>query len=59
MEFENNDDELIYNKENNDPIVVSASVIGFKVKRILVDSGNVMEVLSWGAYKRMGLKEQF
>ncbi|KAK5802088.1 hypothetical protein PVK06_029670 [Gossypium arboreum] len=35
-----------------------AQTQGFEVKRILVDSGSVVDVLSWGAYQKMGLKEQ-
>ncbi|KAH1122017.1 hypothetical protein J1N35_005177 [Gossypium stocksii] len=30
----------------------------FEVKRILADSGSAVEVLSWDAYQKMGLKEQ-
>ncbi|TYG73910.1 hypothetical protein ES288_D04G139700v1 [Gossypium darwinii] len=39
-------------------MMVSAKITGFEVKRILVDSGSAVEVLSWGAYKEMGLKGQ-
>ncbi|KAH1129317.1 hypothetical protein J1N35_000695 [Gossypium stocksii] len=38
-------------------MVVSAIVVDLKVKKILVDSGSIVEVLSWEAYRKMGLKE--
>lgn len=38
--------------------MVLEKVMGFKVKRILVDNGSMVEVLSWDAYQKMGLKEQ-
>lgn len=31
-------------------MVVSVTIIGFEVKRILVDSESVVEVLTWDAY---------
>lgn len=30
-------------------MVVYTTIVGFKVKRILVDSGSVVEVLTWKA----------
>ncbi|KAH1056372.1 hypothetical protein J1N35_034437 [Gossypium stocksii] len=51
-------DELIHNNDGNDPMVVSIEIVGFEVKRILVDSGSTVKVLSSGAYKKMSLKEQ-
>ncbi|KAK5839780.1 hypothetical protein PVK06_008619 [Gossypium arboreum] len=45
VEFESDNEELICDEEGNDPMVVSATVTGFKVKRILVDSGSIVKVL--------------
>ncbi|KAH1122323.1 hypothetical protein J1N35_005483 [Gossypium stocksii] len=56
FKFGNDDEELVCNKEANDPMVVSATISGYKVKRILVDNGSVVEVLTWEAYQNMGLK---
>ncbi|KAK5771818.1 hypothetical protein PVK06_048063 [Gossypium arboreum] len=39
-------------------MVVSTTVVGFKVKRILVDNGNTVEVLSWDTYQKIGLNKQ-
>ncbi|KAH1130379.1 hypothetical protein J1N35_001757 [Gossypium stocksii] len=39
-------------------MVVLVTVPNFEVKRILVDSGSAVKVLSWEAYQKMGLKEQ-
>ncbi|KAA3484423.1 Retrovirus-related Pol polyprotein from transposon 17.6 [Gossypium australe] len=50
--------KLVRDEEGNYPMVVSAIVVRFKVKRILVDSGSAVEVLSWQVYQNMGLKEQ-
>ncbi|KAH1122725.1 hypothetical protein J1N35_005885 [Gossypium stocksii] len=47
VKFGNENEELIYDKEDNDLMVVLVTVAGFEVKRILVDSGNTVEVLSW------------
>ncbi|KAK5784764.1 hypothetical protein PVK06_039294 [Gossypium arboreum] len=45
-------------KEGNDPMVVPAALVGFEVKRVLVDSDSAVEVLTWKGYQKMGLKEQ-
>ncbi|KAK5812376.1 hypothetical protein PVK06_027805 [Gossypium arboreum] len=58
VEFSSEDEDSVCNKERNDPMVVLATVAGFEVKRIHVDSGNAVEVLSWEAYRKIGLKEQ-
>lgn len=39
-------------------MVVLVTVADFEVKRILVNNKSVVEVLSWEAYQKMGLKEQ-
>ncbi|KAA3465916.1 Transposon Ty3-G Gag-Pol polyprotein [Gossypium australe] len=39
-------------------MVVSVVIVGFEVKRILVDSGSTVEVLTWEAYQKMRLKEK-
>ncbi|KAH1032332.1 hypothetical protein J1N35_044506 [Gossypium stocksii] len=39
-------------------MVVLVTITGFEVKRIHVNNGNVVEVLSWNTYRKMGLKEQ-
>lgn len=46
MEFNEEDAYLVCDKERNDPTVVSATIVGFEVKKILVDSGSTMEVLT-------------
>ncbi|KAK5811434.1 hypothetical protein PVK06_026765 [Gossypium arboreum] len=38
-------------------MVVLATIAGFEVKRILVDSGSIVEVLTWVAYKKNGVEE--
>ncbi|KAH1114293.1 hypothetical protein J1N35_007671 [Gossypium stocksii] len=58
VKFESDDEELIRDEEGNDLMVVSAMVAGFEVKRILVDNGSVVKVLSWEAYRKMVLEEQ-
>ncbi|KAH1063361.1 hypothetical protein J1N35_028348 [Gossypium stocksii] len=45
-------------EEENDPMVMSASIIGFKVNISLVDSDSVIEILARDAYHKMMLKEQ-
>ncbi|KAH1039611.1 hypothetical protein J1N35_041354 [Gossypium stocksii] len=35
-----------------------AHIRSFDVKRILVESGSTVEVLSWDVYRKIGLKEQ-
>ncbi|KAH1082170.1 hypothetical protein J1N35_021931 [Gossypium stocksii] len=39
-------------------MVMLAAITGFEVKRILVDSGSAVEVLTWEVYQKLGLKEQ-
>lgn len=39
-------------------MVIFVTIAGFEVKKILMDSGRTVEVLSWEAYKKIGLKEQ-
>ncbi|XP_040957772.1 uncharacterized protein [Gossypium hirsutum] len=46
VEFGNDNEELVCNKEGNDPMVVFVMIAGFEVKRILVDSGSVVEISS-------------
>lgn len=58
VEFGNNDEELVSDDEGNYPMVVLLTIANFEVKRILVYSGSAVEVLSWDAYQKMGLKEQ-
>ena len=41
----------------NDPIAISVVISTFLVERMLVDDGNVVEVLMWKAFKEMGLDE--
>ncbi|KAH1072011.1 hypothetical protein J1N35_024339 [Gossypium stocksii] len=48
----------VCDEEENDPMVVTTTIAEFKVKMILVDSGSVVEVLTWDMYQKMGLKEQ-
>ncbi|KAH1097936.1 hypothetical protein J1N35_014857, partial [Gossypium stocksii] len=43
VDFSNEDEELVCDEEGNDPMVVSIVIAGFEVKRILVDSGSVVE----------------
>ncbi|KAK5824923.1 hypothetical protein PVK06_019712 [Gossypium arboreum] len=38
--------------------MASTTIVGFEVKRILMDSGSAAEVLTREAYQKMGLKEQ-
>lgn len=33
-------------------------IVGLEVKRIILDSGSSVEVLTWEAYQKIGLKEQ-
>ncbi|KAH1092395.1 hypothetical protein J1N35_019652 [Gossypium stocksii] len=57
-EFGNDDEKLVCDEDGNDSMVAFTMIVGFEVKRILVDSGSVVDVLSWEAYQKMGLKEQ-
>ncbi|KAK5836784.1 hypothetical protein PVK06_012585 [Gossypium arboreum] len=57
VEFVGDNEELIHDKEGNDPMVVSMVIVGFEVKRILVDNGSAVEVLSWEVFQKMALKE--
>ena len=41
----------------NDPIVVSAVINTFLVKRILIDDGSAVKVLMWKAFQEMDLEE--
>lgn len=43
---------------DNDPIVITAGIINFDVKMILIDNGSVMEVFSLDAFRAMRLKEK-
>ncbi|KAH1108474.1 hypothetical protein J1N35_012242 [Gossypium stocksii] len=53
-------DEVVQNDELTEFMNQSnlQQVQGFKVKRILIDSGSAVEVLSWDAYQKMRLKEK-
>lgn len=57
VDFTEEDDELVCNEDGNDPIVVIAIIVNFKVRRILVDSGNAVEVLTYEAFQKIGLKK--
>lgn len=57
MEFESGDNVLIRNEDGNAPVVISVEIAGFEVKRMLFDNSNAIEVLSWGTYKKIGLKK--
>lgn len=46
IEFSNDDEELVYDEEGNDLMVIFVTISGFKVKRIFVNNGNIVEVLS-------------
>lgn len=48
---------LVCDEGGNDPMVVFATITCFEVKRILVNSVSVVEVLTWEAYQRTRLKE--
>lgn len=41
----------------NDPIVITAGIANFDVNRILIDYGSFVEILSYNAFKEMGLRE--
>ncbi|KAH1091559.1 hypothetical protein J1N35_018816 [Gossypium stocksii] len=56
VEFNDEDENSIYDKEGNDPVAISATIIGFEVKKILDNSGSV--VLTWDACQKIGLNEQ-
>lgn len=43
--------------DGNDPIVITEGIINFDVKRILMDNGSAVEILSYNAFRDMGLKE--
>lgn len=43
--------------DGNDPIVITTSITNFDLKRILIDNGSVVEVLSLDAFKVMRLKD--
>ncbi|KAK5812857.1 hypothetical protein PVK06_028300 [Gossypium arboreum] len=58
VEFNDEDEDSICNEEGNDPMVVSTTIAGFKVTRILVDSGSVVDVLIWDVYQKIRSKEQ-
>ncbi|KAK5774952.1 hypothetical protein PVK06_042816 [Gossypium arboreum] len=48
----------VSNEDRNDPMIVVETIARFKVKRILIYSGSIVEVLTWDAYLKIGLKEQ-
>ena len=50
-------DTNIVEDNGHDSIAFSAIINTFLVKRILIDDGNVVEVLMWKAFKKMGLNE--
>ncbi|KAH1121439.1 hypothetical protein J1N35_004599, partial [Gossypium stocksii] len=58
VKFGNGNKKLVHDEKGNDPMVVSTIITVFEVKRILIDSGSVIEVLFWEVYQKMGLKEQ-
>lgn len=43
--------------DGNDPIMITASIAYFDVKRILIDYGSAVEFLSLDPFQAMGLKE--
>lgn len=55
--FSKHDKAELLHVKGNDPLVVSVTITGFQVKRILIDTDSVVEVLSWQAFKHMGLKD--
>lgn len=58
VEFNDKNEELVCDEEGNDPMVVSVIIVRFEVKRIFVDSGSTVEVLTWETYQKMGSKER-
>ncbi|KAK5838840.1 hypothetical protein PVK06_007582 [Gossypium arboreum] len=58
VEFNDEDKDLVCDEERNDPMVMSETIPGFEVKRILVDNSSAVEVLTLDAYQKMWLKEQ-
>lgn len=40
------------------PIVITAGIANFEVKRILIDDGSAIEILSYNAFKEMRLREE-
>lgn len=43
--------------DGNGPIVITTCIANFDVKRVLIDDGSALEVLSIDALTTMGLKE--
>lgn len=56
IQFSEADSDHVFD-DGNDPIVISAKIANFEVKRILIDDGSAVEILSLKAFKAMGLKE--
>ena len=54
--FSDNDDKLVIDN-GNDPIVISAIIKNYCVDQILVNNGNVVEILQWNAFQKMGYRE--
>lgn len=43
---------------HDDPLVIAPIVDNFKVQRVLVDTGALVDILYWNAFKNMGLEEE-
>lgn len=56
IQFLEEDSDCVINDEN-DHIVITVKIANFEVKRILIDNGNIVKILSFEAFKAMGLKE--
>ena len=48
-------EENITDDDSNDPIIISSVINNFRVDRILVNDGSVVEVLIYDAFKKMNL----
>jgi hypothetical protein len=43
---------------SNAPLVISAVMAGYKVKRLFVDQGSSTDIMFWDLFKKLGLKEK-
>lgn len=46
-----------FQEDGNDPIVITMQITNFEVKRISVDNGAAVEIMSWEAFKAMHIDE--
>lgn len=51
-------DEIAVEAEEDDPIVISADIRNNTVRRILIDDGSAVKILSYDVYQKMGLRDQ-